>query len=124
MQNKPNLLDAQMNLSSVKTMNYEQITMNNANKKQSQTNPIQTRSAAKIPTGELLENLQTGDQSNPISVQKTRVFANFLPLFTHFCRFSVISINSFGWPGQTLTFARDSVILTQISVILYCRSLI
>jgi len=32
MQNKPNLLDAQMNLSSVKTMNYEQITMNNANK--------------------------------------------------------------------------------------------
>jgi len=32
MQNKPNLLDAQMNVSSVKTMNYEQITMNNANK--------------------------------------------------------------------------------------------
>jgi len=32
MQNKPNLLDAQMNVSSVKTMNYEQTTMNNANK--------------------------------------------------------------------------------------------
>ena len=32
MQNKPNLLDAQMNISSVKTMNYEQITTNNANK--------------------------------------------------------------------------------------------
>jgi len=32
LQNKPNLLDAQMNVSSVKTMNYEQITMNNANK--------------------------------------------------------------------------------------------
>ena len=32
MQNKPNLLNTQMNVSSVKTMNYEQITMNNANK--------------------------------------------------------------------------------------------
>ena len=32
MQNKPNLLDTQMPVSSVKTMNYEQITMNNANK--------------------------------------------------------------------------------------------
>ena len=29
MQNKANLLDAQMNVSSAKTMNYEQITMNN-----------------------------------------------------------------------------------------------
>jgi len=41
MQNKPNLLDAQMNLSSVRTTNYEQITMNNANKKQTQSNPPQ-----------------------------------------------------------------------------------
>jgi hypothetical protein len=32
MQNKPNLPDAQMNVSSVKTTNYDQITMNNANK--------------------------------------------------------------------------------------------
>ena len=32
MQNKPNFPDAQMNITSVKTMNYEQITMNNANK--------------------------------------------------------------------------------------------
>jgi len=39
-ENKPNLLDAQMNVTSVKTMNYEQITMNNANKKQTQSNPI------------------------------------------------------------------------------------
>jgi len=31
-----------MNLSSVKTMNYEQITMNNANKIQTQSNPIFT----------------------------------------------------------------------------------
>jgi len=39
-ENKPNLLDAQMNLSSVKTMNYEQITMNNANKNKANTKPI------------------------------------------------------------------------------------
>jgi hypothetical protein len=32
MQNKPNLLSAQMNVSYCFTMNYEQITMNNANK--------------------------------------------------------------------------------------------
>ena len=32
MQNKPNLLNAQMNVTSVKTKNYEQRTMNNANK--------------------------------------------------------------------------------------------
>ena len=39
MQNKPNLLNAQMNVSSAITMNYEQLTMNYANKnkpKQSQ----------------------------------------------------------------------------------------
>ncbi len=39
MLNKPNLLDAQMNVTSVKTMNYEQITMNNANKNKPNTNP-------------------------------------------------------------------------------------
>jgi len=39
MQNKANLLDAQMNVSYVKTMNYEQITMNNANKNKPKTNP-------------------------------------------------------------------------------------
>ena len=36
---KANLLDSQMTVSSVKTTNYEQITMNNANKKQTQSNP-------------------------------------------------------------------------------------
>jgi len=40
MQNKPNLLDVQMNVSTVKTMNYEQITMNNANKNKPNSNPI------------------------------------------------------------------------------------
>jgi len=38
---KPNFPDAQMNVSSVKTMNYEQIAMNNANKnKPNQTQPV------------------------------------------------------------------------------------
>jgi hypothetical protein len=40
MQNKANLLYAQMNITSVLTMNYEQITMNNANKNK----PNQTQS--------------------------------------------------------------------------------
>ncbi len=43
MQNKPNFGKAQMNVSSVKTMNYEQITMNNTNKKQTQFKPKQTQ---------------------------------------------------------------------------------
>jgi hypothetical protein len=40
MQNKPNFPDAQMNVSAVITMNYEQLTMNNEPKKQTQSNPI------------------------------------------------------------------------------------
>jgi hypothetical protein len=41
MQNKANLLNAQMNISPVKTMNYEQLTMNYANKnKPNQTQPV------------------------------------------------------------------------------------
>jgi len=44
MQNKPNLLNAQMNATSVETMNYEQITMNNANKNKPNPNPIRTQS--------------------------------------------------------------------------------
>ncbi len=40
MQNKPNLLNAQMNITSYITMNYEQKTMNYANKNKPNTNPI------------------------------------------------------------------------------------
>ena len=40
MQNKPNLLNAQMNVSSAITMNYEQKTMNYANKNKPNTKPI------------------------------------------------------------------------------------
>jgi hypothetical protein len=40
MQNKPNLPAPKMNVSSVKTMNYEQLTMNNEPIKQTQSNPI------------------------------------------------------------------------------------
>jgi len=41
-QNKPNFLNAQMNVTSVKTMNYEQITMNNANKNKPNQSQFQT----------------------------------------------------------------------------------
>jgi hypothetical protein len=62
LQNKPNFADALMNVSSYKTMNYEQITMNNANKNKPNTNPIKPNikpiKANKMPK-------QT--QSNPIS---------------------------------------------------------
>jgi hypothetical protein len=40
MQNKPNLRDSQMNVSYVKTKNYEQRTMDSEPIKQSQTKPI------------------------------------------------------------------------------------
>jgi len=70
MQNKPNLLNAQMNLSSVKTMNYEQITMNNANKNK----PNQTRSEAEIPTGELLAILKPRTNFNPTASGPTSTF--------------------------------------------------
>jgi len=44
MQNKPNFLDAQMNVRSAITMNYERLTMNYANKNKANTKPIQSQS--------------------------------------------------------------------------------
>jgi hypothetical protein len=58
MQNKPNLLDAQMNVSSVEIMNYEQITMNNANKKQTQSNLISPLTGFLIDPRSLSDKLQ------------------------------------------------------------------
>jgi len=46
MQNKPNLLDIKMNVSYVKTKNYEQKTMNCEPAKQTQSKPIQRREVA------------------------------------------------------------------------------
>ena len=43
MQNKPNFQKSQMNISYVKTTNYEQKTMNYANKKQTQFKPNQSQ---------------------------------------------------------------------------------
>ena len=43
MQNKPNLLNTQINVRSAITMNYEQLTMNYANKNKANTNPKQTQ---------------------------------------------------------------------------------
>jgi len=59
MQNKPNLLDAQMNITSVKTKNYEQITMNNANKNK----PKQTQPVVSLPAVPVL-SLPKGARSN------------------------------------------------------------
>jgi hypothetical protein len=72
MQNKPNFPDAQMNLSSVKTMNYEQITMNNAN----ENKPNQTQPVVSLPAVSKVE---------PSSLfQPARLSKPFLP-FTFLC---------------------------------------
>jgi hypothetical protein len=60
MQNKPNLLNAQINVSSVFTKDYQKRSSPRTLQKQSQSNPIQTRSAAQIPTGELLGIFKPG----------------------------------------------------------------
>ncbi len=48
-ENKPNLLNAQMNVNFCFTMNYEQITMNNDKKKQTQSNPTCSELVEPIP---------------------------------------------------------------------------
>ena len=50
MQNKPNLPKAQMNVNTVITMNYEQITMNNANKNKPNSNPISNPAFCRLPS--------------------------------------------------------------------------
>ena len=47
MQNKPNLLNARMNVSSAITMNYEQLTMNYANKNKPNSKPIKPKTNPK-----------------------------------------------------------------------------
>ena len=47
MQNKPNLLNAQMNVTSAITMNYEQLTMNYANKNKPNSKPIKANTKPK-----------------------------------------------------------------------------
>jgi release factor glutamine methyltransferase len=74
MRNKPNLLDAQINVSYCFTMNYEQITMNNANKNK----PKQTRSEAEIPTGELLGILKPGTKQIKCTPSKLFLAFTFL----------------------------------------------
>jgi len=60
MQNKPNFRNAKMNASSVKTMNYEQITMNNEPKnKAKQTQPVVSLPAvSKVKPSNLFQNRQ------------------------------------------------------------------
>jgi len=49
MQNKPNLLNAQINASSAITMNYEQLTMNHANKYKPNSKPIKANQSQYKP---------------------------------------------------------------------------
>jgi len=49
MQNKPNLLNAQINASSAITMNYEQLTMNHANKYKPNSKPIKANQSQSKP---------------------------------------------------------------------------
>jgi hypothetical protein len=98
MQNKPNLLDAQMNLSSVLTKYYE----NKRLCRCGQNKPNQTRSefiskGAKLLTGELLAILKPGTnqtQSTRICAtgqqkptQKRPISSNFYSKSAHFCKF-------------------------------------
>jgi len=101
MQNKPNLLDARMNVSSVKTMNYEQITMNNANKNKPNTNPtcrgVASGEAGSNPKHPYLRDRAAKTYSKTthflrfllkkhaflqISYHFLRIFTNFLPNFS------------------------------------------
>jgi hypothetical protein len=74
-QNKPNFPDAQMNVTPVRTMNYEQTTINNASQnKPNQTQPVVSLSNLFItakskrsgdPYGWASQNPQAGDQNKP-----------------------------------------------------------
>jgi release factor glutamine methyltransferase len=72
MQNKPNLLDAQMNVSYCFTMNYEQITMNNANKNK----PDQTQPVVSLPVPSAVEG------SNLLQTQR---LSKLFLFFTFLC---------------------------------------
>ena len=60
-QNKPNLLNAQINVSSVLTKDYENVPL----RRRAEFKPNQTRSEAEIPTGELLGILKPGTNFKP-----------------------------------------------------------
>jgi hypothetical protein len=70
MQNKPNLLDTQMNVSPVKTKNYEQLTMNYANKNKPNSNPIKPKTNPK--------QTQNKPKTNPIKPNSNPIKPNSL----------------------------------------------
>jgi len=109
MQNKPNLLYAQMNVSAVKTMNYEQITMNNANKNK----PNFTRRSLPVlrlvrrsfsEDGSFSEGGSEGGQTQPVvSVSNrfhTRHFSKLFLFFTFLCSSYNLAMQS--WTIQKL----------------------
>jgi len=60
MQNKANLPDIQMNVSSVKTKDYENKRLCRRGEKQTQSNPNKLEAKRRSPTGELLRILKPG----------------------------------------------------------------
>jgi hypothetical protein len=73
MQNKPNLLNAKMNISPVKTMNYEQLTMNYVNKNKANTKPIQTQYKPNSLDAQMnVSSVLTKDYGNEPPFQTTR----------------------------------------------------
>jgi hypothetical protein len=66
MQNKPNLLDTQINVSSVLIKDYENEIFLSLPKKQTQSNPNKLEAKRRSPMGELLGILKPGTkQSQP-----------------------------------------------------------
>jgi len=84
MQNKPNLLNAQMNITSVNTMNYELRTMNYFMQNKANSNPIKPNFKADSPKTNPIKANQTQFQTTP--AQQFHNFA-FLALFFTFFHF-------------------------------------
>jgi len=92
MQNKPNFQKAQMNVSSVKTMNYEQITMNNANKNKpnlSLPKGEQTQSVVNLPAAPVL-SLPKGVRSNRRTYFKIGKIQQFAKLLVYWYNSTVL----------------------------------
>jgi hypothetical protein len=81
MQNKANLLDSQMNVSYVKTKNYEQKTMDNEPVKQTQSNPIYGEPVEPTKPVSILLNLEESERRNRSRlICRRRIYLELFPL--------------------------------------------
>ncbi len=95
MQNKPNWLDAQMNASCCFTTNYEQITMNNANKNKPKSNPTCSELVEPISKGTLAQGRQARDRG--LSIILAEVLRNSC-IFCDFPRYLILWLWLYGLP--------------------------